>query len=270
MTHKPDVRTATGGSAARSVELEVGVNQTEVPAGETSTNVETDVDVSQNGHGTLTTRRRKVTHKPVTKTARGGTALYDEEETSTINDEEQPSESGGSGRTVTCRANPNEHGSATTTKVVRTAKAKSESVTWTTKDDNYTYTHTVSVYRNSQSVPNVPSGKYQANISLSINEFGLIDAVVTSVTRVKTSGDSADKDSYSWQGNVSRKIWYVNKKGKVCQRIVTAHLRKRREVYGKYHTPEGGENGYGFNSKDDGSYGEIYSNITVGAETELD
>lgn len=231
-------------------------------------NVEVNAQVRTNEHDLKDGTVVKVEHEKAVRTARGGTALYDEVETSAINDTEEPSETPAAGKTVTCRANANEHGSAATTKIVRTAKAKHEGKSWTTSDGMWTYAHTVDVYRNWPSVPSVPSGKYQANISLSINEFGLIDAVVTTTERKKRDEDGGGQ-SYSWQGNVTRRLNYQNKEGKLCERIVTAHVRKRRERAGVYHTPESGENGYGFNSHDDGSFGEIYSNIQVGAERVL-
>ncbi len=269
VTHKPRKETASGGAMARTVELEAGINQEEAPVGTPDENVEVDIDVSPNEHGSMTTRKRTVTHHKVTRTATGGTALYDEEETSAINDTETPGETGGNGRTVTCRANPNEHGSASTTKIVRTAKRKHEGKSWTTSDGTWTYNHTIDVYRNWQGVPNVPSGKYQANLSLSINEFGLIDAVVTTTERRKASGSGDQSESIS--GTEKRYMYYQDKEGKMHRRQVTAHFTCRREAAGQLHTImlDGAESGLGFHSHDNGSYGIKYTNIQVGAEEDV-
>ena len=267
VTHKPVTKTASGGSEARQVEIEAGINMTEAPQGETGPNVETDVDVSPNEHGSMTVRKRKVTHVPVSVTTKGGTALYEEEAENSINDTELPTEGPQKGKTTMYRATPNEHGSYSVQKVIRTAKAAHETKTWTTEDDNYTYTHTVDVYRNAESVPSVPNKKYQANISLSINEFGLIDAIVTTVERREIHGDG--QQSYSKEGKATRWLIYQTKEGKLCKRKVTANVRKRREKSGVFHTPEIGESGFGFNSHDDGSYGVIYTDITLGEEIEI-
>lgn len=269
VTHVPESRTARGGSTSRTVEVESGINQTQVPTGSASQNVEVDVDISMNEHGSMTTRKRTVTHVPESRTATGGTALYDEVETATINDTNEPSEAGGSGRTVTCRTTPNEHGSATTSKIVRTAKPKSEKVNWTTEDDNYRYAHTVTVYRNWNSVPSVPSGMYSANISLSINEFGLIDAVVTSVSRMGKGKPGTEGESIS--GTEKRYMYYQDKDGKMHRRQVTAKFTCRRETGNNLHTImlDGAESGLGFHSHDNGSYGIKYTNIMVGKEEDV-
>lgn len=270
-THQPATAAARGGAANRKVEVEAGINQVTEPTGSPGENVEVDIDVSPNEHGSMTTRKRTVTHTPATKTARGGTALYDEVETSTINDTAEPSEAGGAGKTVTCRANPNEHGSATTTKIVRTAKARKEGTSWTTEDDNFTYTHTVNVYRNWTGMPTVPGGKYSANMSLSINEFGLIDAVVTTVTRERKGGSSDGGDSQSTSGTETRYMYYQKKDGKMYKRRVTANFTARREAGGKLHTImlNGAESGLGFQSHDNGAFGIKYTNIKVHDEEKV-
>ena len=101
-------------------------------------------------------------------------------------------------------------------------------------------------------------------MSLSINEFGRYDAIVSWTERRGGSGDG--QQSYSKEGTETRWLTYQNKEGQLCKRQVSAHVRKRRERSGVYHTPDIGESGYGFNSHDDGSYGVIYSNITLGSE----
>lgn len=232
-------------------------------------NVEVNAQVRTNEHDLKDGTVVKVEHKKAVRTARGGTALYDEVETSAINDMEDPVEAGGAGKTVTCRTNPNEHGSAATSRIVRTAKAKHEGKSWTTSDGNFTYSHTVDVYRNWQSVPSVPSGKYQANISLSINEFGLIDAVVTTTERKKTGGSGDQSESIS--GTEKRYMYYQDKDGKMHRRQVTAHFTCRREAAGQLHTImlNGAESGLGFHSHDNGSYGIKYTNIQVGEEEDV-
>ena len=262
--------TVEGGAEKRSVKRTEYRNQQSITPGTPGVNREVNASVRTNEYGLLDGTVEEVEHKKASKTARGGTALYDEEETSSINDEGEPNASPGTGQTVTCRVSPNEHGSATTSKIVRTAKSKHESQTWTTADDNYKYTHTVDVYRNWQSVPTVPGEKYQANLSISINEFGLIDAVVTTVSRTKKSG-SGEGDSESVSGKEKRYMYYQNKDGKMKRRQVTADFTARREVAGKLHTImlNGAESGLGFHSHDNGSFGIKYTNITVGGEEDV-
>ena len=264
-TAMPAADTVEGGSECRMEMRTEYRNQPAITPPEPQTNVEVNASVRTNEHGLKDGTVEVVEHRKAEKTARGGTALYDEEEIVAINDEEEPSESPGEGQTVTCRANPNEHGSATTSRIVRTAKPKvCAPVTWTTTDDTWTYTHGIQVYRNQDAPPTPPSGKYQCSMSLSINEFGRYDAIVSWTERRGGSGDG--QQSYSKEGTATRWLTYQNKEGQICKRLVTAHVRKRRERSGVYHTPEIGENGYGFNSRDDGSYGEVYTNITLGSE----
>ena len=269
VTHVPVKRTASGGAASRTVELEAGINQTEEPQGTPSENEEVEIEISPNEHGSMTTRKRTIKHKKETRTAKGGTALYDEEEIISINDTVEPNEGGAKGKTTTCRINPNEHGSATTSRIVRTAKPKHETKTWTTDDGRWRYTHRVDVYRNWSGVPDVPSGKYQANISPSINEFGLIDAIVTSTERQKSSRSGEEGESI--QGNEKRYMYYQKKDGKMYRREVTAHFLCRRETGNNLHTImlNGAESGLGFHSHDNGSYGIKYTDIRVGAEQEV-
>ncbi len=270
VTHRPRKETASGGATSRAVEVEVGINQEEAPTGTPAENVEVDIDVSPNEHGSMTTRKRKVTHSQATKTARGGTALYDEEETTTINDTAEPSEQGGNGRTVTCRANPNEHGSATTSRIVRTAKAKSETKTWTTNDGTWVYTHGIAVYRNWASVPTPPNGRHTCSMSLSINEFGLFDAVVQWSERTAGGSGGSSGQAYRQTGEVKKWEMY-ERDGVLYKRLITAHFETRRERSGEYHDIDmnGAENGFGLRSFDDGHYRIKYTNIQVGSETAI-
>ena len=258
------------GSEKRKVERTNYRNQQQITPPAHGVNVEVSANVQKNEHGLVDGTVEVVTHEKATRTAKGGTALYDEEETSTINDEEETNEAPSEGRTVTCRTNPNEHGSATTSKIVRTAKQKHEKSQWTTTDDTWEYRHTVDVYRNWKTVPSVPSGMYQANMSLSINEFGLIDAVVTTVDRIWQGKEASEGQSFRKSGNIKKTIVYMKPNGKLYKRKVTAHMEMRREASGKFHTPDlSGEFGFGLESYDDGHYRRKFTNIEIGKEEEV-
>ena len=178
VTHVPVKISASGGATARTVEIEAGINQTEAPQGAPAANVEIEVEVTPNEHGSMTTRKRKITHRKATRTATGGTALYSEVETSAINDTQDPNGARANGTAVTCRTNPNEHGSATTTKIVRTAiPGDSGVVTWSDTGNDYFK----KVYWNQQrpltdwNVQPIGSGDVRATADFRINEFGLFD-----------------------------------------------------------------------------------------------
>lgn len=146
----------------------------------------------------------------------------------------------------------------------------SEEKTWTTKDDSYTYTHGVIVYRNQTEVPTPPSDKNKCSMSLSINEYGLYDAIINWTTRDETGGGGGNAGS-SNSGTQTRWIYYQKKDGSLFKRPVYADFTVRVETGGNLHTSmlDGAESGMGFNSHDNGRFGIKYTNIRFGAEEKV-
>lgn len=152
------------------------------------------------------------------------------------------------------------------------AHAKSsEEKTWKTADDSYEYTHGVIVYRNQETVPTPPSGKYRCTMSLSINEYGLYDAIINWTTRTENRGGGGDEGS-SNSGKETKTLHYQKKDGLMYKRTVTADFIVRVETGGNIHTSmlNGAESGFGFHSHDNGRFGIKYTNITVGKEEKVD
>lgn len=264
--HLPARAEATSEAGDRTVEESVEANATEVPEPEGGVNVEDEISATPNDHGSKTVRRRRTTYRRIESTAKSETALYDEVETSAANDDTDESEPRAKGTVVTRSRTPNGHSSCTSRKTVRTAKAAEVEKTWTTSDGSYSYENHIKVYRNQESVPNVPDGKYRCSVSLSINEYGLYDVVVQWSERTAV----ADGEGQSQSGTGTEKKWisYQKQDGKLYRRLVTANFTVRRESGGRLHTfmLDGAESGYGFRSHDNGSFGVKYTKITVGEE----
>lgn len=151
------------------------------------------------------------------------------------------------------------------------AHAKSsEEKTWKTADDSYEYTHGVIVYRNQETVPTPPSGKYRCSMSLSINEYGLYDAIINWTTRTENGGGGGNAGS-SNSGTETKILHYQKKDGLMYKRTVTADFTARVESGGNIHTSmlNGAESGFGFHSHDNGRFGIKYTNIRVGSEEKV-
>jgi len=264
--HLPARAEATSKGGDRTVEETVEANATEVPPPVEGVNVEDEISATPNDHGSKTVRRRRTTYRRIESTAKSETALYDEVETSAANDDTDESEPRAKGTVVMRTRTPNGHSSCTSRKTVRTAKAAEAEKAWRTSDGSYTYSNHIKVYRNQETVPDVPDGKYRCTVSLSINEYGLYDVVVQWSERTAIADD--DAQSQSGSGTEKRWLSYQKKDGRLYRRQVTADFTMRRESGGRLHTfmLDGAESGYGFSSHDNGSFGVKYTNITLGDE----
>ena len=202
VTHRPATKTAQGGTATRTVNVESGINAASANSSAGGTNVEVDVSMSPNEHGSMSYTKRTVTHHPATVSANGGGVLVSEAVESGINATSVSSAAGKKGTVVEISASPNEHGSKSYTKRTRTAHPSMETKTWTTTDDIYIYNNTLTVFRNQNAVPNIPNDAYHCSVSISINEYGLLDGTIHSVTRQVPDGGSGGAVDYSGTWNV--------------------------------------------------------------------
>ena len=143
-TYVPQKRTAMGGTTVQTETVEVGVNQTEVPAaGTAAVNRRVDVSVSPNDHGSMSTQKRTTVYNPQKRTATGGTTVQAETVEVGVNQTEVPTAGTAAvNQRVDVSVSPNDHGSMSTQKrttvysestVVSTTKWATETVTRTTK-----------------------------------------------------------------------------------------------------------------------------------------
>lgn len=260
---------AAAGTAMRTERTVRYANAKEIAVPAPTVNVEVSAQVRTNDHGVKDGVVTVTEHTPQTLTVETSNPLYDETVTAGAYVTEEDDEDGGRGKVVSKSASPNEVGSRTVRKTVRSAKPAATAAEWTTKDDDYTYTHAVLVYRNQEEMPEIPQDRYRCSVSVSINEYGLYDVVITTVQR--SGGGSGAGQSQSSQGTEYRWLTYQRKDGKMYRRKVSAHYLMRRESGGNLHTCmlDDAESGYGFNSHDNGSFGIKYTNIAVGAEEEV-
>lgn len=261
-------KSATGGSKGRTIEVESAINSQEPPnSAENGINAEVDVSVSPNEHGTASWTKRKVTYKKETATANASNPVVSSKETVTINDEEtNPQDTANDGEVVDISVSPNEHGSATVRKVRRTAKPKMETKEWETDDGNYRYHHYLVVFRNQESVPDVPDSAYSMSVSVSINEYGRLDGVISGVTSREGSqktGIHGDSQSDNTK-KVTAYATFRRANGKYYRQKFTATCRYLRStIDNMWSEAAGGESEplVGWISGIKGSYAVIYSNI---------
>ena len=269
--HKTKRSTVTSGSLARTVEITVEKNAEDVQSETAGQNEEVEIDFSINDHGSYNVRKRKVIHKEISTSS---SLESDLASVQTIEKENAQGEEGiggaGNGTIVEVQNRPNGHGGFNTRKVTRSAKAASQTVTWSTQDDNYEYTHTLKVYRNQTSVPTPPTGSFGCSVSLSINEYGLYDVVIHSQTRESKNNDS--EEGQIKKGTAYRWMSYQSKDGKLHRRKVTASFTARTTTGAPLDASilNGAESGFGFKSEYNGRTAVVYSGITVGAEEDID
>lgn len=268
--HKHKSVTVNGGSSKRKVEITVEKNASETPDASCGVNEEVDVDVTLNDSGSMNVRKRKVIHEEISATSKLDSELYTEERIEKENaTAEEPGSTSSQGVIVETSNSPNERMSFRTVKRTRTAKGKSKSVSWVTEDDNYKYTHELKVYRNQKEVPNPPTGRYRCNVSLSINEYGLYDVIISSETRIQKSSDGDEGGLNAM--TAKRWISYQKKDGKLYRRPVTAKCTIRTSANGTLNPSvfSGAESGHGFKSEFSRSKSVVFSDIKVGAEEEI-
>lgn len=258
----------TGGSKGRTVEVESAINSLEAPDdGEKSANVEIDVSVSPNEHGSMSWTKRKVTYEKEKATAEAKNPVVSSKETVTINDEDtDPQDTAERGEVVDISVSPNDHGTATVRKVRRTAKPKKEEKEWETDDGNYVAHHKLIVFRNQEEIPQIPNKAYQMSVSMSINEFGLLDGVISGVTsREGSSGGAGNGSQADNRFTVFAYYTFRRANGKYYRQMFRSECRYLRStIDNMVAESSGGESEpmVGWISGVKGSYALIYNNIT--------
>ena len=257
-----------GGSKGRKVEVESAINSLEQPdGGEKSANVEIEVSVSPNEHGSMSWTKRKVTYEKETARARAENPVVSTTETVTTNDEEKdPEDNADKGEVVDISVSPNDHGTATVRKVRRKAKPKKEEKEWDTDDGNYVAHHKLIVFRNQEEIPNIPDKAYQMSVSVSINEYGLLDGVISGVTsREGSSGGAGNGSQADNRFTVFAYYTFRRANGKYYRQRFRSECRYLRStIDNMVAESSGGESEpmVGWISGVKGSYALIYNNIT--------
>ena len=181
-TAKPASKVTEGGSVGRTTTTTVYRNAPSIPAGAGGVNVEVDASVTPNEYGLVDGTVRRTVHLEQTETARSGTMLADEERTAKTDTLDASLFVPQRGVIYDASAQPNGMGAKNMTVVKRTAKPAIEELSWT--DTHKTATRTTVyrkrkiIFRNQEHVPDF-SGWEVCSPEVSINEFGLLDGVLT-------------------------------------------------------------------------------------------
>lgn len=225
ITHGEAKRTATGGAAKRKVVVETAINSLELPVSDgEAPNEETEVSVSPNEHGSMSWTKRKVKYEETREKATSGGPLVEVERVNAANapkgaDYTYNSET--EGEVADLSANRNQHDTLDYTLVKRKCHEKNKLLKWDTDDGTHVDTHFVYVFRNTKmkdvkkpeeidGLDFGDSGKpTSASMSISINEFGTVDGVISGIAQRKGS-DSA-RTSSDDQGEMSDCKKYVGK-----------------------------------------------------------
>ena len=231
VTHSEAKQKAKGGAESRTVEVESAINSEEPPDEEASeANVETEVSVSPNEHGTASWMKRTTRYKETKCETKSGGPLVEVKREVAANAEEKPEDDydeNAEGEITEISAAKNQHKSYDYTKVKRKCHDKDKLVKWETDDGTKLDTHFVYVFRNKkiEEVPDLDdvkdagadfgdSGKpVSASMSVSINEFGTVDGVISGIAKREAGGKSGGSDE---QGKMSGKketvirIWQRN------------------------------------------------------------
>ena len=265
VTHTPARRSVTGGALKRRVAVEAAINEMEPPQGEPAVNREVDVSVSPNEHGSMSWSKRTTTFEKATGMATVDNPMSTETNEVSTNDEDTaPIASSPRGTVKSMSVSPNEHGSATVQKVTRTAKPKIESKTWDTADGNYVYHHYVKVFRNQEQIPDIPDKAYHMTLSMSINEYGLLDGVISGVTSRDGGGSGGGGSQTDKRFAVEAYYTFRRANGKYYRQKFTAQCRYLRSTLDNMMDESAGgqsEPLVGWNSGVKGSYALIYTNI---------
>jgi len=229
--HSEAKRKARGGTKKRTVEVESAINSEEVPDQvEEGKNKETEVSVSPNEHGTSNWAKRTTTYKETRSETRSGGPLVEVERKVVANAEQEPNDKYNEqedGKMTEVSSAENQHGSYDYTEVTRKCKEKEKLVKWETDDGTNLETHFVYVFRNKRidKIPDMDDVKragvdfgysgspVSATMSVSINEFGRVDGVISGIAKREAGGKTTGSDD---QGEMSGKketvvrIWQRN------------------------------------------------------------
>ena len=176
--YQPHSKTATGGSASYTDEVESGVNQTAVPGGAGGVNEVVDVSLSLNDHGSMSTQKRTRTYKPQSGIAHSSLPTERMQTVVRSNTTADPNAPFGH-----ASVSLNDHGSKTTSVTTITPIAISSGWrTWTrtvkSPRGTYTYDCGMIVFRNQKQIPAM-GGSHDYHPSISINQYGLYDGTIT-------------------------------------------------------------------------------------------
>ena len=273
ITHKAKKVQTKGGTKSRPVEVETAINESEPEKENPEENEEVEITARPNGHGSVDYTKRKVTFRKETgKTQTKNPMSEEKREVSTNDTEKNVSESAQKGEVKEVTIALNEHGSATVQKVTRTAKPKKEEKEWETDDGKYVAHHKLIVFRNQEKIPQIPDKAYQMSVSMSINEYGLLDGVISGVTsREGSSGGAGNGSQADNRFNVSGYATFRRANGKFYRQKFTAQCRYLRSTVDNMVAEVAGgesETTVGWISGIKGSYALIYSNIQKDGDPE--
>lgn len=265
-THKPKKVQTKGGTASRTVEVETAINESEPKQENPEENVEVEVTARPNGHGSVDYTKRKVTFKKETGNTQTENPMSSETRVVTTNEtEKNVRESAARGEVKEVAISLNEHGSATVQKVTRKAKKDSNTTEWNTNDGNYTYHHIVKVFRNHEKIPTIPDNAYQMSVSVSINEYGLLDGVISGVkSRVGNNGGTGGGSQADNRFKITGNATFRRANGKFYRQNFSAECRYLRSTVDNMAAAVAGgesETTVGWISGIKGSYALIYKNI---------
>ena len=202
-THIPDSKTVMADSAGHTDVLTVMSNQTSPPSvGDSPDNVENDVNMALNDHGSLSVTTRRRMYKKKTFVAISGTPVERVETTVRTNDEADPTASCGS-----ASVSPNGHGTATTSVAEVTPLPRDSGwITWDSvlelENGRYRYRHGLRVFKNLDRPPS-PGDKGNVSMSLAINHFGLYDGSMSFKNLYRFERNTGGNASGIQQGNIS-------------------------------------------------------------------
>lgn len=222
-TYVPQKRTATGGTTVQTETVEVGVNQTEVPAaGTAAVNRRVDVSVSPNDHGSMSTQKRTTVYSESTVVSTTKWATETVTRTTKANDVNlAPTATRGE-----ASGSPNDHGSASTTVAEYEPTAvDSDWITWdsttVTASGTYKYHHGLRVFCNLEAPPTPPGGS-NCSLNVRINKFGLFDGSLSYSDLYEwTQSGGSGSSGGSATGTASFTQFRVSPKGVPQRRVVT-------------------------------------------------
>lgn len=220
-----------GGTQGRSLTVQNLRNQEEIEPPEPAVNEEIDVTVQRNEFDLIDGTVRRTVHQEQAATAKSGTMLVGEERTSTINTTGVAEFTPQQGTVYDASAQPNGMGAKNVTVVKRTAKPAIEELSWT--DTHKTATRTTVynkkkiIFRNQQQVPSF-TGWEVCSPEVSINEFGLLDGILTLQQLVSDEADSGSGAASAGrtQTGCTRTVvkQYQKKDGEMYRREYTVHF----------------------------------------------
>lgn len=220
-TYRKAGREIVGGTTDVTVELRSSINDEVQDAGEEpSPNVEIDVSISPNEHGTSSKTVRKTTHKPRTVKSAGGFATERVVTTTTVNDETNEA----SAEMGSASTSPNAHGTSTTQVSEYTPVPISSGwIEWestnNTASGTYRYKHGFIVFINQSEVPKPDRGS-NTDIRANINKFGLYDGTISYTDLIAWVQNSDEKGGVT-TGAVTLYETRTDSTGKMFKREVT-------------------------------------------------